>query len=51
MPLGSDQTIHPFAFLTHTHSKGIHASGWVVRDNSTWTPIGMRNPQVTKMLN
>ena len=46
-----DQRIQPFAFLTHTHGKGVHASGWVVRDNSTWFPIGMRNPQVRKFFN
>merc|ERR1712141_205861 len=34
----------PFAFLTHTHGLGIHASGWIVR-NGEWTLIGEADPQ------
>jgi hypothetical protein len=41
-------TLKPFAFLTHTHQWGKWVSGWAVKDNSKWTRIGARNPQVRR---
>ena len=48
--------IKPFAFLTHTHSKGVWASGWVVRNmgdpqEEHWEEIGSRDPQVRIVTN
>ncbi len=40
-----NQTLTPFAFLTHTHGLGIMGSIWIVDQSKDWTLIGRANPQ------
>lgn len=47
--LNTDQTIHPFAFRTHTHALGRVVSGWKVSPDMEWNLIGKKDPQLPQM--
>ena len=47
--LQNKQTIHPFAFRTHTHDLGTVVSGWKVSPDMTWTLLGKMDPQMPQM--
>ena len=45
LKIEGDQPVLPFAFLTHTHSLGVDAEGWLIQSKK-WNMIGQSNPQV-----